>query len=140
MAADPLAIHPDSLPHGTVGKAYSQQLTASGGQFPTYTFKFESGDLPPGLSFSTAGKISGTPTKAGSFTFTVSVNDPAFKTYTIVIDEPAAPNNHGEKPISETGAHTGSMLTLGAGAILAGFLVLLAAGLVGSRRGRHRKA
>jgi hypothetical protein len=127
LKATALAIHPDSLPHGTVGKQYSQQLTATGGQYPSYTFAFAGGQLPPGLTLAPDGKISGKPTKAGTFKFTVSVNDPVFKDYTIVIDEAAT------EPISNTGSHTGEMLAVGAGAIFAGFLMMLAAGAIGRR-------
>ena len=46
---------------------------ASGGTAP---FKWsESGTLPPGLSLSTGGVLSGTPTSAGSFPITVTVDD-----------------------------------------------------------------
>src|SRR4051812_4992582 len=55
---------------GSVGVAYSQTLTASGGTSP-YTFSFAGGTPPPGLALSAAGVLSGTPTGAGSFTFSV---------------------------------------------------------------------
>jgi hypothetical protein len=139
LAATALAIHPNTLPHGTVGRQYSQQLTATGGQYPTYTFAFAGGHLPPGLSLAPDGRISGKPTRAGTFEFTVSVNDPVFKDYTIVIEEPAAPNDNGEEPISDTGARVGGLSVLGAGCVTAGFALLLAAGGVG-RRARHRRS
>ena len=149
LAAEPLVIHPDSLPNGTVGEAYSATVTATGGQYPSYTFAFEDGTLPPGLSFDADGSISGTPTEAGSFTFRVSVNDPVFKTYTIVIDAaPGTPTSEPPSPtptpsdsgggISNTGARVGSMTTVGVGAVLAGLLMLIGAGLLGRRPGRHR--
>ncbi|MBQ7170282.1 MAG: putative Ig domain-containing protein, partial [Synergistaceae bacterium] len=56
------------LPSGTVGTAYSQTLAATPS---TVTWAVESGSLPNGLALSTAGAISGTPTLAGSFSFTV---------------------------------------------------------------------
>src|ERR1017187_7267999 len=60
---------------GTVGTAYSQTFTATGGAGPsTYTWSSAGGTLPPGLTFSTAGVLSGTPTTAGSFTFSVQVS------------------------------------------------------------------
>ncbi|MBI4811174.1 MAG: putative Ig domain-containing protein, partial [Ignavibacteriales bacterium] len=63
-----------SLPDGTVGSAYSQTITASGGTAP-YTFALSSGTLPAGLSLSSSGVLSGTPTSSGSFTFTVQATD-----------------------------------------------------------------
>ena len=70
----PLAITTTSLPNGTVGQAYSTQLSATGGTSP-YSWSISSGSLPVGLSLSPAGVISGTPTAAGAPTFTVSVSD-----------------------------------------------------------------
>jgi len=68
------AITTGSLPNGTVGVAYSQTLTATGGSTP-YTWTIASGTLPAGLSLSSSGVISGTPTTAGgptSVTFRVT--------------------------------------------------------------------
>ena len=63
------------LPDGTVSTAYSQQLEASGG-FGTYTWSLVSGSLPPGLgALPASGLISGTPTAAGTYPFTVQVDD-----------------------------------------------------------------
>jgi hypothetical protein len=62
------------LPDGTVGTAYaSTTLTATGGTAP-YTWT-ELELLPTGLTLSSAGVISGTPTAAGSFTVRVQVRD-----------------------------------------------------------------
>ena len=60
---------------GVAGIAYSETLTAQGGTTP-YTWSVTSGSLPPGLSLgSSTGMISGTPTTAGNFSFTVKVQD-----------------------------------------------------------------
>jgi hypothetical protein len=62
------------LPPGTECHAYSAPpLTAQGGT-PPYSFS-ASGQLPPGLSISSAGAITGTPTAAGTFNFTVHLVD-----------------------------------------------------------------
>jgi hypothetical protein len=138
LAAKALLIHPATLPNGTVGEKYSATVTATGGQFPSYTFALESGTLPPGLSFAANGKLAGTPTKAGTFTFTVSVNDPVLKTYTVVIED-ASTNGNGDR-IANTGSHTGSMVAVGAGALFAGFLLMLGAGAIGKRQARSRNS
>ncbi len=65
-----------SLANGAVGSAYSQTLTATGGTTP-YTWAVATGTLPAGLNLSAAGVISGTPTAAGSSSFTVRVTDSA---------------------------------------------------------------
>src|SRR5579863_4631531 len=63
-----------SLPNGQVGVAYSASLAASGGTAP-YTWSLTAGTLPAGLSLSSSGVISGTPTaavNAASLTFKVT--------------------------------------------------------------------
>ncbi len=69
------------LTGGTVGSAYSQTLAATGGTSP-YTWTTLSGTLPTGLALSSGGVLSGTPTAAGTFNFTVQVTDSASATAT----------------------------------------------------------
>lgn len=59
-------------PIGTVGQSYSYQMAATGGT-PPYTWT--GANLPPGLSISTGGLISGTPTSAGSFNPSITCVD-----------------------------------------------------------------
>jgi hypothetical protein len=69
------SINTGSLPNGTVGVAYSQTLSVTGGTSP-YTWSIASGSLPAGLSFSSSGVVSGTPTSAIGPTFiTFQVTD-----------------------------------------------------------------
>jgi hypothetical protein len=68
-----------ALPAGQVGAQYSQTLAANDGATP-YTWSVASGSLPPGLSLSSAGVISGTPTTQGSYTFSIKVTDSASST------------------------------------------------------------
>ncbi|TMK71005.1 MAG: hypothetical protein E6G50_06665 [Actinobacteria bacterium] len=56
-----------------VGTAYSVQFSAQGGG--TQTWSVQSGSLPTGLTLSSSGLLSGTPTAAGDFTFTIKVTD-----------------------------------------------------------------
>ena len=58
----------------TVGVAFNQNFTASGGTGP-YTYTMASGSLPTGLSLDNMGVLSGTPTQAGSFTLIVLGRD-----------------------------------------------------------------
>jgi uncharacterized protein YhjY with autotransporter beta-barrel domain len=84
-----LSLLPTSLPAGTQGVAYSQQtITAVGGTSP-YTFTVSSGSLPPGLTLSSAGTLSGTPSGNGSYGFIVQATDTngntGYRTYTLNI-------------------------------------------------------
>jgi hypothetical protein len=75
-APTPLRLSTSTLPGGTAGTAYKATLTAQGGTSP-YTWTLASGTLPAGLSLSTSGVISGTPTTSGSSYFSLSAKDSA---------------------------------------------------------------
>jgi hypothetical protein len=86
-----IILTPATLPVATVNDAYSRQLAAAGGSGTGYSFALASGSsLPAGLTLTSAGLLSGTPTASGKFTFTVLVTDSngatAKKTYTLTID------------------------------------------------------
>ena len=80
-AAPALKVTSAALPNGTVGTTYSQTLSASGGS-GTYSWSVTNGSLPAGLSLSTGGAITGTPTAAGPANFTVQVKDGSQNTAT----------------------------------------------------------
>jgi uncharacterized protein (TIGR03437 family) len=65
---------PVPLPQATVGTFYTQQLTVSGGKGP---YVWAEAFTPSGLTLSSAGVLSGTPTTPGDFAFTTSVKDSA---------------------------------------------------------------
>ncbi|MEO6323096.1 MAG: putative Ig domain-containing protein, partial [Thermoanaerobaculia bacterium] len=72
-----ITVNPATAPNGQVGVPYATQtLVGSGGAAP-YTFAVTAGALPAGLSQSGAGgaTISGTPTTAGPFSFTITATD-----------------------------------------------------------------
>ncbi|MFG1691197.1 putative Ig domain-containing protein [Gemmatimonadota bacterium] len=66
------SITTNSLAGGVRGAAYSQTLVATGGT-GSYVWSLAGGGLPVGLSLSSSGVISGIPSQAGTFTFTVQV-------------------------------------------------------------------
>ena len=66
-----------SLPSATLGARYSVPLLAVGGGTPRYTWSVSDRWLPPGLSLSPAGVISGSPVLAGTFDFTIRAADSA---------------------------------------------------------------
>jgi hypothetical protein len=70
-----LQISTMALPDGVVASAYKAQLAATGG-VPPYVWSIAHGSLPPGLALDAAsGTISGAPTMAGTYDFTVQVAD-----------------------------------------------------------------
>ena len=70
----PPTITTQTLPGGTVGTAYSWRLTAQG--TTPITWRVTDGELPKGLNLNeTTGEISGTPTAAGTATFTVEAKN-----------------------------------------------------------------
>src|SRR5262249_50482917 len=83
-----LSLSPATLANGTVGIAYNQTISASGGTSP-YSFAVNSGTLPTGLTLSSSGALSGTPTAAGSYSFTVTATDAngctGSQAYTVII-------------------------------------------------------
>ena len=93
VAAPRITLAPPTLPGATVGTAYSQTVSATGGAAP-YTYAITSGVIPSGLSL-TNGALSGTPATAGTYVFTVTATDPnAFtgsRSYQVVVAPAPAP-------------------------------------------------
>jgi uncharacterized protein YhjY with autotransporter beta-barrel domain len=71
-----LGISPSTLTQPQVGISYNQPLSTSGGISP-YSYTGTSGTLPDGLTLSSSGLISGTPTTAGAYSFSVTSTDSA---------------------------------------------------------------
>jgi hypothetical protein len=96
---EPLAINASGgsdLGPGTVGQPFAQNFFLSGGAAP-YTWSLASGQLPPGLTLQTFSdprdadnELTGTPTKAGTYAFTMRLNDypgqQVTQKFTLVID------------------------------------------------------
>jgi len=76
----PVFVTTSSLDDGSTSAAYSATLAASGGTTP-YTWSIVTGSLPAGLTLG-GDTISGTPTTAGTSTFTVQVTDSIGRTDT----------------------------------------------------------
>ena len=79
------------LTSGTVGTAYSRTFAATGGTTP-YSWSVTAGSsLPAGLTLSAAGVLSGTPTTAGTFNFSVTVSGggTASKSFALTINAAA---------------------------------------------------
>ena len=69
-----ITVSPTNLPAGVVGQSYTSAITGGGGTAP-YTFTAPPGSLPGGLTLSSAGTITGIPSAAGTFSFTVTATD-----------------------------------------------------------------
>jgi len=86
-----IVITPNSLPNGTVSFLYNQPIIATDG-FDPYTYAITSGSLPTGLTLSSSGSITGTPTVANTYNFTVTATDSltftGSQSYTIVTSLP----------------------------------------------------
>jgi hypothetical protein len=85
-----ITVGPASLAAATQGTVYSQPLTATGGT-GIASFAVTTGTLPAGLSLTTAGVLSGTPTTVGSSTFTVTAvigGCTGAKEYTLIVTCP----------------------------------------------------
>jgi IPT/TIG domain/Putative Ig domain/Glycosyl hydrolase catalytic core len=75
VRAPPLQITTNGLPAGTILGSYGASLAAAGG-VPPYSWSITTGELPAGINLkATTGSISGTPTSAGTFSFTTKVLD-----------------------------------------------------------------
>jgi hypothetical protein len=93
-----LEISPGSLPGGTLGNAYvPTQLTVAGANYTpsVMAFGLVAGNLPPGLTLSSMGVLSGTPTALGTYLFTVEGEDGngfiASQQYAINVADPTPP-------------------------------------------------
>lgn len=156
-----LLIGPESAGPGTVGTSYSLAMSASIVYSPTQigppsgpiAWSLTGGQLPPGLALGADGVISGLPTVAGSFSFTIlgvlDAQSSDTKALSIVVRDPvtiAAPTSFGAAgaairwevgvPFSATLTATGGTgaytWTLAAGALPAG-LALTADGSIAGR-------
>jgi hypothetical protein len=70
-----LTLSPTTIPSGTIDVAYSPVTITATGATGTVTFAVTSGSLPSGVTLTTAGVLSGTPTQIGTYPFTVTAAD-----------------------------------------------------------------
>jgi hypothetical protein len=88
LAAQPLEIITSTLPAATVGQPYTTTLAAAGGAAGAHHWSLVEGSTPPaGITLSTTGVLSGTPTTAGHFPFTVSIDDPVTAQLTLTVNQ-----------------------------------------------------
>lgn len=89
-----LRILPSQLPVMVTGSPATFQLSGAGGTAP-YRFEFSGGQLPPGLAMDGGGRLSGTPSAAGSYSFTIRMYDAldamATRQYDVTVSAAGAP-------------------------------------------------
>ena len=102
-APPPLSITSSgALLGATINTAYATSIVTSGG-VPPFTWSKTSGNFPPGLTFNTtSGQISGTPTMAGVFQFTLQVVDSAIPPQTASTPAPLSITVNGAPPLRVT--------------------------------------
>ncbi|HEX9689603.1 MAG TPA: putative Ig domain-containing protein, partial [Thermoanaerobaculia bacterium] len=133
-----LALSPSVLFDGFVGTEYRRTIRGVGGTAP-YRFSVTSGSLPPGLTLSPGGVVSGTPTAIGTFNFRVRVVDSnecaASQSYTVTIScppvalspvtlPPAAQGVPYNQTITALGRHGPYTLSVTGGALPSGLTLL----------------
>jgi large repetitive protein len=104
-------------PPGEISTPYTDTLTAAGGTAP-YTWSVNAGSPPPGITLSPAGVLSGTPTTAGSYTFTVNVIDQnqGIATTSITLVIATGPSlNFATPPFGEVGSAYSDTLAVSGG-------------------------
>ena len=129
-----------ALPNGTLNTAYAHTFTATGGTAP---YSFFATALPPGLSLTSTGQLTGTPTAGGIFEFTVGVSDAYGCTnnehYSLTIADSTcgissrrrhSPSPSSRSPISRAGTSGGGkyILSVTAGALPPGLQLASASG------------
>jgi uncharacterized repeat protein (TIGR01451 family) len=133
-----VGLSPSVLFDGFVGTAYGRTIRGVGGTAP-YRFSVTSGSLPPGLTLSSGGDVSGTPTAVGTFTFRVRVVDSnecaASRSYTVTIScppvalspatlPPAAQGVPYSQTITALGRHGPYTVSVTGGALPSGLALL----------------
>lgn len=146
VSAPTIVLDTGTPPPVTAGSAYAQPLAVSGGTAP-YTYAVV-GALPAGMALSATGELSGTPTAAGTYTFSISITDSStgegpytvLRPYTLQVAAPqigftlaalpqsvnAAPYN---QPLQVSGGSAPYAFRLASGALPAG-LTLEATGML----------
>lgn len=121
-AVPTITLAPASLSATTVGATYSETVTASGGTGP-YTYVVTAGALPGGLTLTSAGALSGTPTAEGTFNFTITATDSSGGTgpytgsraYTIAVAAPTVTVSPATLPAATVAASYSQSLTASGG-------------------------
>ena len=116
VKASAVAVGPPKLPNATAGGPFVATVVGSGGVGP-YKFAVTAGALPPGLSLdANTGKITGTPSEAGNYAFTVTATDSlgakGASAYTIAVQlDVKMIRKHTAEVLNNFSAHRADVLT-----------------------------
>ena len=139
-----ITVNPATLPNGTLGTAYAQTVSATGGN-GSYTFSVSAGSLPAGLSLNAAtGAITGTPTTTATSNFTVTATDGLAATgaraYSVTINAAITVNpatlptamlgTAYSQTVSATGGTGSYVFSVSAGSLPAGLTLNAATGVI----------
>ncbi|GAB3791141.1 putative Ig domain-containing protein [Dyella agri] len=122
VAAPTINLSPSTFPAATQSASYSQTITASGGT-PAYTYAVTSGSLPSGVTLSSSGVLSGTPTVYGSYPVTITATDSSTGTgpytgsnnYTLTINAAAPTVTTASVPNGTVGIYYSKTITASGG-------------------------
>ena len=92
-----------TLPEATLNQAYAGYTFGAVGSTGDKVWSISEGTLPPGMSFSANGTLSGTPTTAGSYTFVIRVDSGGYWDEVEVELEVLAPINYAEMVTVQSG-------------------------------------
>jgi hypothetical protein len=118
---DDLYVYTISIPNGRIDQAYQATVKASLGT-PPYSWRLESGVLPPGLTLTgspTTATIEGTPSSYGTYVFTLEVSDNgtpvkyATREYTVDIYDDVVVESSGLNSAVRGVPHSDSILVTG---------------------------
>jgi len=124
-----LAIINPSVKPATVGQPYADTLATKqvaslnplSGSDVQATWSLQSGALPPGITLSTSGVLSGTPTSEGSYEFVVRAQNGSpvdTETYTLTVRQPVvvkSPFAPAQRPNAEVGVRFAKTVTAAGG-------------------------
>src|SRR5262249_1950392 len=97
--AVPLSIITSLLPPGTVNHFYKVTLAGEGGAIP-YSWTINRASLPPGISQSGVGEITGTPTTTGNFSASLQLEDASAKKVSSILSLQIVPSGVRNDSIS----------------------------------------
>lgn len=116
----PIAISTTTLPNPVYNQPYAGQALSATGGSGALSFARTAGALPAGMSISSSGVVSGTPTASGPFNFTVTATDPegstASRAFSITIAAPTIALSPATLPDPTAGTAYSQTLTASGGA------------------------